>query len=66
MPTADVNRILSKQVELYSRDCHSAGELEDVQPLLDCHVSIPAGSQPIAEQASLMGQSAQPRNGISY
>lgn len=27
---------------------NSAGELEDVQPLLDHHVSIPAGSRPIA------------------
>lgn len=43
---------------------NSAGELEDVQPLLDRHVSIPAGSRPIAEHASIMANQLSQQTGL--
>jgi hypothetical protein len=41
-----------------------AGELEDVQPLLDRHVSIPAGSRSVAGRASLMVDQLSEQTGL--
>lgn len=43
---------------------NSAGELEEVQPLLDRHVSIPAGSRPIAKHARLMADQLSEQTGL--
>ena len=43
---------------------NSAGELEDVQPLLDRHVNIPAGSRSLAEHASLMADQLSGQTGL--
>ena len=46
---------------------YSRGDLEDVEPLLDYHVSIPAASRPIAEHAQLLAKqlSEQTRLNVS-
>jgi hypothetical protein len=43
---------------------NSAGELEEVKPLLDHHVSIPAGLRPIAQHARLMADQLSEQTGL--
>jgi hypothetical protein len=43
---------------------NSAGELEEVQPLLDRHVSISSDSRPIAEHAKLMADELSRQTGM--
>ena len=43
---------------------NSAGQLEDVQPLLDRHVSISPDSRPIAEHAKLMADDLSSQTGL--
>ena len=43
---------------------NAAGELEDVQPLLDRHVSIPPGTRRIAEHAKLMADQLSQQTGL--
>ena len=43
---------------------NSAGELEEVQPLLDRHVSISPDSRPIAEHAKLMADELSRQTGL--
>jgi hypothetical protein len=43
----------------------SAGELENVQPLLDRHVSLPAASRPIADHARLMADQLSEQTGLN-
>jgi hypothetical protein len=43
---------------------NSAGEVEDVQPLLDRHVSISPDSRPIAEHAELMADDLSRQTGL--
>jgi len=43
----------------------SAGELENVQPLLDRHVSLPAASRPIAEHARIMADQLSEQTGLN-
>jgi len=43
---------------------NSAGELEEVQPLLDRHVSISPDSRPIAEHAELMADDLSRQTGL--
>ncbi|HEX9120312.1 MAG TPA: hypothetical protein VF840_07215 [Terriglobales bacterium] len=48
-----------------SRTRNSAGQLEDVQPLLDRHVSIPSASRPIADHAKLMADQLSHQTGLN-
>jgi hypothetical protein len=43
---------------------NSAGQLEDVKPLLDRHVSIPAGLRTIAQHASLIADQLSEQTGL--
>lgn len=43
---------------------NSAGQVEDVQPLLDRHVTIPPGTRAIAEDAELMAKQLSQQTGL--
>jgi hypothetical protein len=43
---------------------NSAGQVEDVQPLLDRHVTIPPGTRAIAEHAELMAEQLSQQTGL--
>jgi hypothetical protein len=48
-----------------TRTRNSAGELQEVQPLLDRHVTIPAGTRTIAEHAKLMADQLSQQTGLN-
>lgn len=47
-----------------TRTQNSNGALEDVQPLLDCGVNIPAASRSIAEHANLLVEQLSEKTGL--
>jgi hypothetical protein len=54
----------SQYVLVPTRTRTSTGDLEDVQPLLDRHVSIPAASRTIAEHASILADQLSEQTGL--
>lgn len=60
-----LDRHNNEYVLVPTRTRTSAGELENVQPLLDRHVSLPAASRPIAEHARLMADQLGEQTGLN-